>query len=242
MQKGAKVHMQYYLNVFLKGLPVLALLFFVISTIFLIISHAKIVKEKRLNKELLEYINCKDEVLEEFKKIRHDYNNMLQTLTCFIEEEDMNGLNEYKSKLLQKTHLLNKNSLTQMAKIKDKSILRTVYKLFLKSKENGITLNLTIYNDITEISSYKAELYYLLQNYLNHAYELAVNSAMKINLKISANDMGLNFCFECTSSAKSEVTSKPIKFEKSPIKGKNIFYNTSIQNEQLIQEILVNFN
>lgn len=229
--------MQYYVNIFLKVLPGLLLLVCVIMGIFLIISRAKILQQKRLNKELVECMECNNEMLEEFKKIRHEYNNMLQTIICFIEEEDWDGLNEYKSKLLEKTYLLNKNNLVQLVKIKNKSILLMIYKLFIDAKEAGITLNLTIYDNIANIGLFNAEPYTVMQGYLKYAYKSAIKEAVEINLKISANDMGLSFCFENSLSIKPEFfTSKPIKSEK------NIYFNTYLQNNHLIQEILFPFN
>ncbi|MHB8062877.1 MAG: hypothetical protein ACYDG2_09630 [Ruminiclostridium sp.] len=235
--------MQYYLNMFYMGLPGLMLLAFIITAIFLIINCAKFSRERRLNKELVECIACKDDVLEEFKKIRHEYNNLLQTITSFIEAEDWEGLKEYKSILLEKTHLLNRNKLTQLVKIKDKSILVIVHELFMKTEEAKIALNITIYNDIADTNSHNIEFYNILLDYIKQAYELAVKEAEEINLKISSNDNGLRLCFENQISVNSQIfTSILTKSKKHPKIGKHIFFNTFLQNDNLIQEILVTFN
>lgn len=235
--------MWYYIDVFFKSLPGLMLVAFIITGIWLIICRRKILHEKRLNKEFIECIECKDAVLEEFKKIRHEYNNILQTLTFFIEEEDMDGLTEYKSKLMEKTHLLNKNNLAQLAKIKDKSMLRMVYKLFMNAKEARITLNLTIYNDIGKKSVYKTEFYDVLQAYLEHAYKSAVKEATEIHLKISETDKGLRFCFENFWIIKPEHNTPILAKSMRNIKtDKNIFFNTFLQEALLMQEIMIPFN
>ena len=235
--------MQYYINTFVNGLPILMLSVIIAMGLFFIISRAKILQEKRLNKELLECIECKDAILEEFKKMRHDYNNILQTLTFFIENEDLEGLKMYQSKLLEKTHLLNNNNLAQLVKIKDKNTLRTVYQLFRDAKEAGIALNLTIYNDINDIGSYKAERYNVLQEYLKYAYDTAVKEAVEIDLKISANNTGLRFYFEnCSGALPETLLSKPIKSQRKVKDCKDIFFNTFLQNNHRIQEIMVSFN
>ena len=57
--------------------------------------------------DLKQNIACKDDMLKEFKKIQHEYNNMLQHIVCFIEAEDWEVLKEYKHQMLKKAQVLN---------------------------------------------------------------------------------------------------------------------------------------
>jgi hypothetical protein len=243
LQKGVKIHMQYCLNISINGWSGLIDLIFPITVILLLIGCIKFIQQKSLNKELQEYINYKDQILEEFKKIRHEYNNLLQTVTSFIDSEDMQGLEEYNVKLLAKTQSLNINSIVQLVKIKNKVILSMIYKLYMEAKETEKTINLTIYNDITETGSFKTKHYKILNDYLKYAYRFAAKEAIEINLKISANDMGFCFCFENSISAKSEIhTSDSIISKRNSKMSKTIFFNTFLKNDYLIQEILISFN
>lgn len=197
-------------------------------------------RKKGFELELEENIICKDEILKEFKKIRHEYNNMLQGIVSFIEEEEWEELKKYKDKVMEKTQLLNNNNFTQLVKIKDKSILNLVYKLLMKAKEADITINLTIYNDIYDISSYGIEFCKALNEYLNYAYEVAIKDVEKVNFKISSNEQGLRFVFETTFFIKSDNVISTLSQNKMTLKlCKNIFFNTLIENDCLIQEILV---
>ena len=225
--------MQFYIN------SMLIVFTIVVTNIF--ISIKKILSEKRMNKVLIECIVCKDCIIDEFTKIRHEYNNILQTLTCFIEEEDLEGLKDYKRKLLEKTHLLNSNSITQLIKIKDINILRSVSKLLLKAKEEGVVLIITIYNDITNQSLYKDQYYYVLKECLIHAYQSGVKETMVIHLKISSNDKGLSFIFDNVSNVESfKLISSSMKSRKY-IMDNNIFLNTLYKNDHFIQEMLISF-
>ena len=235
--------MQYYINDSGAGLLVLLGLAIAIPGVFLFLCRNGLAKERQLNIELLECLDCKDGVLEEFKRIRHEYNNMLQTVTCFIEEEDLEGLKEYQDRLMEKTHLLNSNNLAQMAKIKDKNILKIVYKLYMTAKETGIAFNITIFNDIMDISPHKTEINNILKGCLNLAYDSAAKGEGDIHLKISSDDKGLRFCLEGSISGTSENLSlRPARAGRSTKYGSDIFFNTFHKNGHLIQEILIPLN
>lgn len=196
-------------------------------------------RRKNFDLEFKENMACKDEILKEYKGIRHEYNNMLQSIICLIEEEEWEELKNYKDKLLEKTKVLNRNNLTQLVKLKNKTILNLVYKLLIKDKEAGVTIYLTIYNDIDDINFYGVKVYKVLEEYLNCAYEVATLEGMQVDLKISGNKEGIRFAFENTYSAKGFNNISELNKTKRKFKAKNIFFNTSIETDMLIQEILI---
>ena len=188
---------------------------------------------------LKENIACKEDILKEYKGIRHEYNNMLQSVVCFIEEEDWKGLKEYKDRLLRKTQLLNANNFTQLVKLKNRSVLSLVYRLLIRGKKSGTILHLIIYNDIDDREFYKIPLFNLLEGYFNNAYDVAAKLSGEVNLKICGNNEGVRFVFENTYDIKdfnniSELIK--IKIKRKP---KNIYFNTFIETDRFIQEILV---
>lgn len=189
------------------------------------------------NLKLKENIACKDDILIEYKEIRHKYNNMLQHIVCLIEEEDFEGLKSYKVKLLEEVQVLNSNNFTQLVKLKNKKILSLVYNLLLKCKNNGTIIYLTIYNDIEDVNSYKTPLYKLLEEYLDKAYESAIQMGGMINFKIGGNNQGVRFAFE-NIYMDGDSNNIP-QISKAKRKSKNIFFNTFIDNGKLIQEILI---
>ncbi len=214
-------------------LLVVLILFILIMLVLLVLFHTRSKAERLLNDELLECLDCKDKVLDEFRKVRHEYNNMLHTVNCLIEEEAWEELEEYQGKLMGRTHLLNNNKLSQLARIKNRSILVTIYKLLVTAEKDGKAIDLSICNDIADFGFIKAELYTGLQESLKHAYTSAVREAGEFGLKISSNADGMQFCFESGNYTEPETQSKHFK---------NIFYNTLQRNGRLIQEILVSFN
>lgn len=224
--------MQYNISSGYMELLVFLVLIILIMTVLLVLFHTRSKIERLLNNELLECLDCKDTVLDEFREIRHEYNNMLHTMNCLIEEEAWGELEEYQDRLMERAHLLNNNSLSQLARIKDRNILVTLHKFLVTAEKDGKTLNLYICNDIADTGFFKAELCIGLQESMKHAYASAAKGAGEIDLRISSNDDGLQFCFESSNDTELGARSKHFK---------NIFYNTLQRNGRFIQEILVSY-
>ena len=234
--------MQLNINTSLKISICIILFAFIILVSCLIITITKIWHIKSMNKELLEGIVCKDGIINEFTKIRHEYNNILQTITCLIEEEDLDGLKTCKSEYLNKAHLLNSNSIAQMAKIKDINILQSVYKLLLNAKEDSVILKITVYNEIVNQRLNSDEIYYILKECLINAYQSGAKDTMLINLKISSNDNGLCFKLESESNIETrDFFSLTMKARKNYMMN-NIIFNTFYENALFIQEIIISVN
>lgn len=231
--------MQLALNLFNQNLTLQAILLFLIAVIILIVFIVILSRNKSLNLENRECLVCKDAILKEFQKIRHEYNNMLQGLVSIVEDEDWEGLTEYKDKILEKAQQLNRNNLTQLVKIKNKSILRIVYRLLIEAKAAGIAINLNIYNDIEDTKVYKNEVIKALQDYLDYAYQMAIKESEEVSLKISTSGQCLRFAFENKACSKPDNLVPYFVKTKRPLRiCKNVFFNTSIQNDNLVQEIL----
>lgn len=203
--------------------------------IFLAVLIFVVQRKNKLNLELEESLSCKDYILNEFKQIRHEYNNILQNIICLIEQENFTELKEYKESVISKTHLLNKNSITQLVKIKNKNILNLIYKMLIKAKQANVTVNLIIYNNIDEINC-SLKKYKILNNYISFAYETAVKNGASVQLKVNSSKQGLRFAFE---TILPNPALKPIQVKKPNIKYKDIYYNFFSNECKLEQEILV---
>jgi hypothetical protein len=224
------------LNFINQSLFFLALLFIIILaiviTLLVVISNSKM-----KNSESHECLICKDDILAEFKHIRHEYNNMLQGLLCIIEDEDWEELVRHKDIILKRTQELNRNNLTQLVRIKNKNILIIIYNLLMRAEANEVTINLNIYNDIEDLKAYGGGVIKVFQDYVQFAYEvaLATSGAKEVNLKINANKEGLSFVME--NKAQSSPN-RSIPNPRTPKRSKNLFFNSFIKNDYLIQEIL----
>src|SRR5690606_21743395 len=137
------------------------------------------------------------------------------------------------------TNKINKNNLAQLVKIRDKYLFSIIYKLIVISENCGIILNLSIYNDIDD-NIIKISYLRKLSKYINYAYELAAKDAKEITLKISNQAEGFNFNFTNSIHKDSYEIISYLNTTKKTLKlNKKIIFNTLIENDLLIQEILL---
>jgi hypothetical protein len=196
-------------------------------------------KEKKINSFHDECDKYKDQITEEQRKIRHEYNNILQTIICYIEEEDIELLKDYKDSIVRNIHEINANNLIQLARVKDLNLLMMIFNMMEKAIKAGIKLNLTVFCDINQKSYWKIKKDTEFDKYFWHTYEIAAKDNNEIWLSLNLNENG--FCF--TLKSKINVSTDRLTCEindsyKSSKKKKSVFYNTSIQDNYLVQEIV----
>jgi len=200
----------------------------------------KAVRDKQLLNELYEGIECKDAMLEEFRIIRHEYNNLIQNLVSYIEEENWSELKAYKSEVLRRTYLLNAMNLSRLTRIKSLKILTRIYKLLKRAEESGTTFKLKVYNDIKEINSNENGILKVMDDFIFNVFEWGYGSSEYIKLALSSNEEGYSIVFEV-----KPVVGKYEKFQKSfemkiPSElRENIFVNFYLKGELFVQELLI---
>lgn len=130
-----------------------------------------------------------------------------------------------------------------MAKLNNINVFIIIYKLLVRAKKEGTTINLTIYKEIDDIKTHDSQFYAVLDKYMHYVYEQASQYGQQIDMKITTSEQGLRFAFENIVSEKKDTVDlgrhKTIKCNKMM---KNIFCNTFLQKDKLIQEVLVTYN
>jgi hypothetical protein len=184
-------------------------------------------------------IFIRNSIIDEFSKIRHDYNNIFQTVINLIEAEDLEELIKNKSTLLKKTDVCNHNSITQLGKLKAETILNTVHRLYINTIKDDIILQIKVYNHIKREFPREEELYPLLKECLRLASSVTDQENPVISLEIMENDKGQLFRFECRNSkAKENVIPNIEGLEKLKMRD-IITYNTHLINQNYIQELMI---
>lgn len=211
---------------------------------FLVLFSFTIIKVwdfKRKYNLLISSNECKDRIIEENRKIRHEYNNMLQTLICYIEEGDINQLNQYKTELLKNVQSFNQNNIVQLSRISDTFIMTSVFELLVHAQTNNNTLNLTVYEDILRKYQLQDTFNIELPEYLQCAYECAAKINSTTNVKVNFSEFGVNFSFESLSeTGKDDIIT--IDTNKIMTKRcKNIFYNTFLKDSKIVQEVILSY-
>lgn len=184
----------------------------------------------------------KDVIIDEFRKIRHEYNNIIQRMVCLIEEEDWDDLKEYKNELLVKVQKMNGNNLLQMARIKCTGILRVLYDFLTYADEAAIPLSIIVYDEIGGNCPKVAEFCTVLHEFFLCACAEAVENMGGITLKISAGKQGFRFTFESRLPGKiDKLAPAPFTIRIPHRIQKCIFFNSFIQDDCLIRELIFSF-
>ncbi|WP_167562712.1 GHKL domain-containing protein [Butyrivibrio fibrisolvens] len=149
---------------------------------FNIYSTQKTKREEESKRNLLEYTSQVENMYDELRSFKHDYVNVLLTLSSFIDNNDMDGLNAYfKSTVLPTSEKLNQGKyyLHKLSKIKEPAIKGMLSAKFINAMNLGINLFVDIMDDIPEISMSVLDLTRILGIYIDNAVEAALETESK---------------------------------------------------------------
>ncbi|MGL4772382.1 MAG: sensor histidine kinase, partial [Clostridium sp.] len=144
-------------------------------------------------KSLVEYNNSLESLYSELRQFRHDYLNILSTLSGYIEEKDLDGLENYfNNNIIKYTERISNNNhrITCLRNLKVNSIKGLVFSKIIKAQELGIDVELEVVSEINKVSMEEIDLARCLGIIIDNAIEGTLESE-KRNLKlafISANE------------------------------------------------------
>ena len=169
-----------YFVFYLAQAALIVLIFHFIT--FNIYSTQKTKREEESKRNLLEYTSQVENMYDELRSFKHDYVNVLLTLSSFIDNDDLDGLNAYfKSTVLPTSEKLNhsKYYLHKLSKIKEPAIKGMLSAKFINAMNLGINLFVDIMDDIPEISMSVLDLTRILGIYIDNAVEAALETESK---------------------------------------------------------------
>lgn len=169
-----------YFVFYLAQAALIVLIFHFIT--FNIYSTQKTKREEESKRNLLEYTYQVENMYDELRSFKHDYVNVLLTLSSFIDNNDMDGLNAYfKSAVLPTSEKLNQSKyyLHKLSKIKEPAIKGMLSAKFINAMNLGINLFVDIMDDIPEISMSVLDLTRILGIYIDNAVEAALETESK---------------------------------------------------------------
>lgn len=162
-----------------------ALLVFVL--LFLAVSRAELKskiaqREEESKRNLLEYTSQIENMYEELRSFKHDYSNMLLTMSGFIDSGDIEGLRSYYQKsILPTNEKINKGNyhLHKLSRIQDPAIKGMLSAKFINAINQGVDFFVDIMEDIPDISMKVLDLTRVLGIYIDNAVEAALETKDK---------------------------------------------------------------
>ncbi len=170
----------FYIFIDFAALLVFVLLFFAVSRAELKSKIAQ--REEESKRNLLEYTSQIENMYEELRSFKHDYSNMLLTMSGFIDSGDIEGLRSYYQKsILPTNEKINKGNyhLHKLSRIQDPAIKGMLSAKFINAINQGVDFFVDIMEDIPDISMKVLDLTRVLGIYIDNAVEAALETKDK---------------------------------------------------------------
>lgn len=236
-----------------------------ISIVKLIIEKNKIQTEKINIENFKNYTKQIEIVNRDMQKFKHDYKNIISSISYYIKNKDIDALEHYfNNNIIPYNDMLNDNffRINTLKNLEVISLKGLIYNKIISANNKKITFNIDIpykidnFYNINEIDICRA-IGILLDNAIEENENLKNNKNM--TLLISKLNNHILIVVENAISENNINNINDIFYNKLSTKGKNrglglinykeimnkydnVFLETNIQNKLLIQKIIINSN
>ena len=145
-------------------------------------------RKEEEHRNIMEYTKHVEEMYEELRSFRHDYVNILASLSGYIEKRDVDGLSQYfEENIMPTNERMNqgKYRLQKLSKLKDPAIKGLVSNKIIYAMNQGIDVFVDLMDDIKDIAINTIDLCRVLGIYMDNAIEAAKeceNKEIKFNV------------------------------------------------------------
>ncbi|QUH21912.1 sensor histidine kinase [Alkaliphilus sp. B6464] len=240
------------------------LLYFIITTLTFHINNNlaeerfKYEQKNRQYEHLMLYTELVDQLVMNFRKFRHDFNNIMATLNGYFENNDIEGLKEfYNKEILREYGKIDiTDDISYINHIKNPAIRGVLSTKMVYAMQLGVEFKISILQDIDDMQIKTIDICRILGILLDNAIEEAMNTEDKIvsfgimedNQEISLvvsntfkDKPQINKIFTNSYSTKGVNRGMGLKILKEIIKSyHNVIINTLIDENLFVQEIIIN--
>jgi two-component system sensor histidine kinase AgrC len=248
-----------------KYLTVIYVIFIIIIAILIITVSFSIVREvqyKRNMKEIENYYKYTlqiEQINNEMRKFRHDYVNILSTMSDYIRENDMDGLRHYfTSEILpmQDSMQMNAVKINGIENLKIREIKGLVTTKILQAQEMNISISVEVNEQITKIDMPTIDLSRIIGIIIDNAIEASENIdedplirvAFLKNSDVSVTFIVMNKCeddiprvhtlFQENFTTKKGNSGLGLSTLKEITESKsNVLLDTTIENNYFVQKV-----
>ena len=148
-------------NEFVQSLGLLLCFYTIFLTIFMImfiknvVSEYDIKLEREKNKQLNLYTKEIEELYNSLRTFKHDYKNILTSMSLYISEKDMDGLEEYFKKTVLPTDLIinnNEFSIASLQYVEVKELKDLLAMKQIEAKNKNVDCNIRVLGIVKEIN------------------------------------------------------------------------------------------
>ncbi|WP_176761861.1 sensor histidine kinase [Pseudobutyrivibrio sp. YE44] len=151
--------------------------------------------EDENHRNLVEYTCQIENMYEELRSFKHDYTNVLLTLSGYIDNNDMDGLRKYyQDTILPTNEKINQDKyhLHKLSRIQEPAIKGMLSAKLINAMNMGLKIFVDIVDDIPSISMGVIDLTRILGIYIDNAVEAALETEskeIKFNVVLDSNSV-----------------------------------------------------
>lgn len=244
---------------------IIFLLLFIVTVYLMYYIYKITTKEQSDKHRLAQFENLRNyaEKLEQsygiMRKFKHDYINILSTMTGYMDNNDMDGLMKYYSeKVLPISHSFTESDtkLGSLSNIKDTGLKSLLSSKFIYAMETGLNVEIELTEPIDNLYIDTLDLARILGIFLDNSIEASVETKEKIvrfcmfygqnKLWIIVQNTSLPLLYPLGQLNNQEVSSKGenrglglYNVDMILKKYKNVTWSTSYQDVYFIQELIL---
>ncbi|MBZ9621687.1 GHKL domain-containing protein [Clostridium sp. FP2] len=207
--------------------------------------------------QMMEYTDIIENMIDESRKFKHDYINILSTINGYIQDKDLNGLEKYFSdEILHEGAKVRDNKYFNLQNIRISGLKGLLSAKIINASSLNLEVNTEIIEVIEDISVNSIDVFRVIGILLDNAIEAAVlTEDKKFDIVIINNDDSIVFIISNSFLGRIQPINKLYKKGFST-KGKNrglglgivkdiienypnILLNTEINNNLFKQELVV---
>ncbi|MCM1499559.1 MAG: GHKL domain-containing protein [Clostridium sp.] len=209
--------------------------------------------------QLQDYTNQIENMYSSLRSFKHDYHNIMLTLSGYIEAEDISGLKRYFDKEiipLNKRLSTNTANLNQLINIKDTEIKSLISAKLLYALELNIAINIEVTEEVSNIPMDTVDLARVLGIFLDNAIEASLETK-KPAIQFAIINLESEYIFiVCNSFLDSGIPYAAFKKPAISTKGSNrgiglynaheilskytyILWDTEVADSQFIQRLRI---
>lgn len=227
----------------------LILINILITTIYTLLTiaihraYSNLAINEQENKQLKAYINMAEELIDEYRRVRHNTHNIIQSASAFIEDNDMEGLKEHLSSVIERQNRINKNNIAPLYKIVHPGIKSLLYSKIGKMEELSMNINIEITTTMRDIKVNVSDLCEVLGVFLDNSIESAALTKDKyIELCIFEDYQCYTTVIKNSYDMNQDKAGNGIglKTVRSILKNNpNVLNNTIVDEKYYTQELLI---
>lgn len=231
-----------YMGLKVLYMSIFTMVSYFVMTLALLKYNSLLILKEQENEQLNIYIKMSDELINEYRRIRHNTVNLIEASSEYIETENMQGLKELLEDTIQRHIKIKKSNYMTLNKIFHPGIKSLLYSKLGKAEEASVSMDIDIQTDMHSIAIKISHLCEILGIFLDNALEAAeLSDEKRIEVCVFEAD---DYYVVIIENSFGEIISKGanrgtgLKVAQSIIKKyQYVLLNTSIERNIYKQEL-----